>query len=176
MIRQIKKILYTTDLSKSSVDVFEQAVILAAQTGASITILHVIEDGSGSTQNRTVHLINKDEYEKIRQESSKAVKNVLISEQRSIPVIQHALQNLCEKTNEKICRFDTPVVVDAIEVHHGNAADVITQVANAAQCDLIVMGYYKKGSILKGLMGGARKSVMKQSKWPIFLVPLKSYD
>ncbi len=176
MVKQIEKILYTTDLSESSIEVFEQTVSLAARTGASITLLHVIEDkSSSSSQNRMVHLVDIEVYEKIRNESRDEVKNVLIGKQRTVPVIQNALQALCDQTNDKVCKVaDTPVVIDNIEVHFGNAADVITLIANTMECDLIVMGYHKKGSILKSLMGGssAGKNVIKQSKCPIFLVPI----
>lgn len=175
MVKQIKKILFATDLSKSSIEVFEQTVSIAAQTGASITILHVIEDRSSTSQNRMVHLVDKEVYEKIRNENRDEVKNVLIGKQRSIPVIQEALTDLCDKTNDKVCQVDNPVAIDNIEVHYGNAADVITLIAKTTECDLIAMGYYKKGSILKSLMGGTSpgKSVIKQSQCPIFLVPIE---
>jgi len=175
MVKQIKKILYTTDLSKSSIDVFEQTVSLAAQTGASITILHVIEDKSNANQNRVVHLVDKEVYEKIRNEHRDEVKNVLIGKQRTIPAIQEALQDLCQKTNDKVCQVQDPVTIDNIEVHFGSAPDVITLIAKATDCDLIAMGYHKKGSILRTLMGGASagKNVMKQSICPIYLVPIE---
>ncbi len=172
MVRQINKILYTTDLSKSSIEVFEQTVALASQTGASIVILHVIEDSSSSKVNRTIHLVDKNEYEKIRNESRDMVKNVLIGKQKTIPVIQEALHDLCRKTNDKVCENDQAVEISGIEVHYGNAADMITQVAESTGCDLVAMGYYTKGSILKSLMGSAGKSVIKQSKIPLFLVPI----
>lgn len=175
MVKQIKKILFTTDLSKSSIKVFEQTVGLAAQTGASITILHVIEERSSTSENKIVHLVDKEVYERIRNEHRDEVKNVLIGKQRSVPAIQDALQQLCNQTNDKVCQFDNPVTIDNIEIHFGNAGDVITLIAKATECDLIALGYYKKGSILKTLMGGgsAGKNVIKQSQCPIFLVPIE---
>ena len=175
MVRQIKKILFTTDLSKSSIEVFEETVALASQTGASITMLHIIEDGSSGIQNRTVHLVDREVYEKIRSESRDIIKNVLIGKQKTIPVIQNALSALCDETTGRICAENRPVVIDAIEVRFGNAANEIIQVAESMQCDLIAMGYFRKGSLLKGLISGsAVKSVMQQSKKPLFLVPLES--
>jgi len=44
MIPQIKKILFTTDLSKQTRHAFNYAVGLANQYGASLTILYVMED------------------------------------------------------------------------------------------------------------------------------------
>ncbi|MBU1168883.1 MAG: universal stress protein [Proteobacteria bacterium] len=175
MVRHIKKILFTTDLSKSAIEVFEQTVALATQTGASIVMLHVIEDGSTSGQNRTVHLVNKDDYEKIRNDRSNMVKNVLIGKMKSIPLIQNALQELGKNANDKMCVENIPpVIIDDIIVLYGIAADLITQMTEIAECDLVVMGYHKKGSILKALMGSAGKRVLQQSKKPLMLVPLES--
>jgi nucleotide-binding universal stress UspA family protein len=175
MVRQIKRILFTTDLSKSSIEVFEKTIALAAQTGAAITMLHVIEDGSSDVQNRTIHLVDRQAYEKIRNESRDIIKNVLIGKQKTIPLIQNALAELCDQTTGKICGESRPVVIDSIEVRFGNAANQIMEVADTLQCDLIAMGYFKKGSLLKALVSGsAGKSVMQQSKKPLFLVPLES--
>lgn len=172
-MRQIKKILYTTDLSKSSVAVFEQTVVLAAQTGASITILHVIEDGSASTQNRMIHLVDREQYEKIRRENQDKMKSVLIGKRKGLLTIQKALQKLCEQTTDKVCRYDEPVVIDEIDVQYGNPAEIIIETARLCDIDVVAMGYYKKGSILKSLTGGSGKRVMMQSKCPLFLVPIE---
>lgn len=173
MVQQIRRILYTTDLSKSSIEVFEHTVALAAQTGASIIMLHVIEDGSSSAQNRMVYLIDREVYEKIRSESSDIVKNVLIGKQRTIPVIQNALKQLCDDTTDKVCAGDQPLTIDAIEVRYGNVADAVLALADEAACDLIAIGYHKKGSLLRALMGSAGTSVIKQSRKPVYLVPLQ---
>ncbi len=174
MVDQIKKILFASDLTESSIEVFERTVALASQTGASITMLHVIEDGSTGSQNRMIHLVDSKEYERIRKEGQQMVKNILIGKQRTIPVIQNALQKLCDQTNGKVCGTDDPVEIDAIEVKYGSVPDAITELAETAGCDLIAMGYYKRGSILKALMGRAEKAVMQRSKRPLFLVPLES--
>jgi len=94
MIHKINRILFSSDLSKGSVDVFEQTVALASQLEASIVMLHVIEDGSSTVQNRMIHLVDSAVYEKIRKENKEAVKNLLIGKRRTIPIIQNALKNL----------------------------------------------------------------------------------
>lgn len=172
-MKQINKILYTTDLSESSIDVFEQTVVLAAQTGASISILHVIEDTDTGTQKRLVHLVDRERYEQIRKEGQDKVRTTLVGKQKGVPAIQRALQELCDKTNDKVCQFDEPVVIDGIEVQFGNAADVINQMVELTGCDMIAMGFHKKGSILKSLTGSSGTRIIKQSKCPIFLVPLE---
>jgi nucleotide-binding universal stress UspA family protein len=171
MIHKIKRILFSSDLSKGSVDVFEQTIALASQLGASIVMLHVIEDGSSTVQNRMIHLVDSALYEKIRKENQEVIKNLLIGKRRTIPIIQNALKDLCDNTTDKLCA-EKPVPVDAIEVRFGNVAEAIIEVTESANCDMVAMGYYKKGSLLRTLVGSAGKSVMQQSHKPIFLVPL----
>lgn len=170
MVHHIKRILFTSDLSKSSIAVFEETVTLASQIGASIAILHVIEDGSSERQMKPIDLVEQEVYEKIRRESQQNVKNVLIGKQRAIPEIQNALMELCDKT----CTGHAESVnIDNIEVRYGNAADIILEVADSLDCDIIAIGYKKKGSFLKAMMGGAGKKVIKESKKPIYLIPVK---
>ena len=155
--------------------VFEQTVVLAAQTGAAIIILHVIEDGSSSTQNRMVHLVDRAQYEKIRKENQDKMKSVLIGKRKGLLTIQNALQKMCEDTHDKVCHFDQPVEIDSIDVQYGNAAEVIIETARLCDCDIVAMGYYKKGSILKSITaGGAGRRVMMQSLCPVFLVPIEA--
>ncbi len=170
MVHQIKRILFTSDLSKSSIAVFEESVTLASQIGASITILHVIEDGSEGGPIKPIYLVDKEVYEKIRQESQENIKNVLIGKQRTIPAIQSALTELCDKT---CVGHAESVNIDSIEVRYGKAADHILEVADTSDCDVIALGYKKKGSLLKALMGSAGKKVIQESRKPIYLVPIK---
>lgn len=170
MVRQIKKILFTSDLSKTSVAVFEETVALASQIGASIAILHVIEDGSSGRPMKPIYLIDQEVYEKIRAESQQNVKNILIGKQRTIPEIQNALTKLCDET----CAGHSETVnIENIEVRYGNAADIILEVADTLECDVIAIGLKRKGSFMKMLVGGAGKKVIQESRKPIYLIPAK---
>lgn len=172
MVQQVKKILFATDLTKSSITVFENTVALASQLKASIVIVHIIEDGSDGIQNRMIHLVDKELYDKNRKEGQENVRNVLIGKQRLVPIIQNALKELCDD-NENTCGSDSPVQIDGIEVHYGNAAENIAEIAKSSGCDMIAMGHYKKGSLLKALMGSnLGKNILQESNVPLFLVPI----
>ena len=62
---QIKKILYATDLSETSVHAFTYAVSLADTYGASITILHVFSGFIGETY--VTSMINPDTWKEIQE-------------------------------------------------------------------------------------------------------------
>lgn len=172
MAEPIKKILFTSDLSKESIEVFEQTVGLAFQTGASITLLHVIDNLTSDNQKRVSYFIDSELYERIRREGQETAQKALIGKQKSLPVIQQAMQEHYVKTSEKVSGSGNPVTIDSIQVLYGNPAEKILEVAELSQCDLIAMGYHKKGSIFRALAGRAEKGVMKRSKKPLFLVPL----
>ena len=172
MIRKINKILFTTDLSISAIEVFEQTVSLAYQTGASIVMLHVIEDVTQNVKRQTVHLIDQDAYEKIRNDKSERVKNVLIGKAKTVPIIHEALQKLNEETKEKFNLSDKTVDIESIQVFFGDVAENIVKMAKVDECDLIVMGHHKKGSLLKAMTSSTSKRVLKQADIPVMLVPL----
>ena len=174
MVQKIKKILFTSDLSEDSVQVFQHTVGLAFQTGASIVLLHVIDNTASDNQKRVSYLIDSETYERIRQEGQEAAKNVLIGKQKSLPIIQNAMREHYGKASDQITGPDQQVVIDAIHVLYGNPAEKIVEVADTFDCDLIAMGYHKKGSILKALAGRAEKGVMRKSRKPLLLVPLES--
>ncbi len=172
MVEQIKKILFTSDLSEQSMEVFEQTVGLAFQTGASLTLLHVIDNATSENQKRVSYMIDNETYERIRREGQEFAKNALIGKQKSLPVIQKAMQEHYGKRSETLGGPEDTVAIDQIQVMYGNPAEKIVEVAETLDFDLIAMGYHKKGSILRALAGRAEKGVMRKSKKPLFLVPL----
>jgi nucleotide-binding universal stress UspA family protein len=172
MAKKIKKILFTSDLSEESVEVFQHTVGLAFQTGASITMVHVIDTVTSENQKRISYLIDSETYERIRQEGQETAKNVLIGKQKSLPMIQNAMREHYEKTSDKMFGADEQITIDAIHVVYGNPAEKILEIAETSNCDLITMGYHKRGSILRALTGRAEKNVMQKSTKPLLLVPL----
>lgn len=172
MAQDIKNILFTTDLSPRSKEVFENAVALALQTSASVTILHVIEDGSSSTQSILAELVGKEAYDHIRQENESFARNVLIGKQKEVPIIREALKRLSQSAFSKFEDKEDPVIIEAIEVRVGKVVDEILQFAEGSPCDLIVMGHHQKSMLLKAMMGSTVNSVLRVSKKPVYLVPI----
>jgi len=172
MAQDIKNILFTTDLAPRSKEVFEKAVALALQTGASITILHVIEGGSGPTQSILAELVGKDAYENIRQENESFARNVLIGKQKEVPIIREALKRLSQSAFSKFEDKDDPVIIEGIEVRVGNVVEEIIQIAEDNRCDLVVMGHHQKSMLLKAMMGSVVNSVLRTIKKPVYLVPV----
>ncbi len=167
----INKILFTSDLTKYSVKVFEQAVALALQTGAAISMIHVVQEEPDATyKGEFIDWLDQDLGNRIRKKRQAKAKDILIGKQTGMVEIQNALKEYFEKTGKKI--EGQQITVDAIEVNEGNASLAIPEFAEVNGCDLIIMGYRKEGSFLRAVMenGG---SIIKRNKINILLVPLE---
>ena len=82
MIPQIKKILFTTDLSKQTRHAFNYAVGLANQYGASLTILYVMEELSPTQSANLQGFIGDERWEDLRQSHEQEVRQILIGKKK----------------------------------------------------------------------------------------------
>jgi nucleotide-binding universal stress UspA family protein len=162
MIPQIKKILYTTDLSDNSAYVLRYAMDSAQKHDAKIVILHVLD---------IMPAITKTE---ITEEKQHQVFKEKIA--YTLDRIQKRLKVFCEKELK-----DDPKCterVESIEVREGFPADVILSKADELNCDVIIMGTHAKGIIANTFLGSTAKRVLRRTRKPVFIIPLpkKEFD
>ena len=160
MIPQIKKILYTTDLSDNSAYVFRYAINSAKKHDAGIVILHVFEQIS-ATANAMVNLYLTDEQRKNILEE-----NVSYTMDR----IKKRMQVFCEKE----LKDDPDLInrVESIEVCMGFPAEEILKKADELDCDAIVMGTHGKGLLAHTFLGSTTRRVLRRVRKPVFIIPL----
>jgi nucleotide-binding universal stress UspA family protein len=85
-------------------------------------------------------------------------------------IIEKRLGTLRDKELE-----DHPEVVDkviSIEVCEGFPAEKILSMAEALNCDEIIMGTHSKGIIANTFLGSTAKRVLRRTRKPVFIVPL----
>ncbi len=166
---EIKKILYTTDLSESAFHAFAYAVSLANQYDAGITILHVlIEDPD--IESKVVPYIGDDEWEEIKKRHYQEAREALIGKKRDNVAIREVLENFSEKV--KIETDSQAFATDEIIVERGNPVDKILEVADSRNCDLIVMGSHGHGIIEDALIGSTARRVVRRSTKPVLVIRL----
>jgi len=170
MVPQIKKILFTTNLSKESRHAFDYSISLAMQYGASITILHVMEESSWSTTAYAKTILGEERWHKLRKNHEQEARQILIGKQKEGALIKEALTEFCKATEKdlKECEF----VMDEIIVTHGIVVDEIMRVAQEKKCDLIVMGYHARGQFEEAILGSTTRRVLRRSEIPVLLVRL----
>ena len=166
---EIKKILYTSDLSESAFHAFAYAVSLANQYDAGITILNVlIEDPD--IESKVAPFIADSEWEEIKKRHYQEAREALIGKKRDNVAIQEVLENFSEKV--KIEADSQAFVTDEIIVERGNPVDKILEVADSRNCDLIVMGSHGHSVIEEALIGSTARRVVRRSTKPVLVIRL----
>lgn len=160
MIPQIKRILYTTDLSDNSTVVLKYAMNSAKKYDAGIIILHVLEPLPATANAIAQAYLTGEQVKKISEEKLAYV-NDRINKQLKI---------FCEKElkNDPQCADR----VESIELCEGFPPDVILRKADEFNCDVIVMGTHGKGIIRSTFLGSTSKRVLRRTRKPVFIIPL----
>jgi len=160
MIPKIKKILYSTDLSKNSAYAFRYALNSAKQHNAELVILHVMEVMNTMTRNLVMAYVEKEYFNKKEQEK------VAHAKKR----IEKRLKMFFDKA-----RAEYPEIADtniSIEICEGYPAEEILRKADELSCDAIVMGTHGKGLLSQTFLGSVAKKVLRRTKKPVFIIPL----
>jgi nucleotide-binding universal stress UspA family protein len=162
MIPQIKKILYTTDLSKNSSYAFLFATDMARRHNARIIILHAIQP--------VPHLYA---YGESFQAERILMKTKEQEQKTDIDEIKNRLRQFCSNVE---VQTGPPCVelVSKILVPLGHPVEEILKIADEESCDVIVLGTHGKGFLTQTFLGSVAASVLERTRKPVFIIPLPS--
>ena len=165
----IKKILFPTDLSQSSLHAFAYAVSLADRYGSEIIILHVLtkepqQEGIIKT------VISEDQWNEIKQRQYEEARDQLIGKKGAHNAMKDVLQTFAD--NLKTESGSPDIITDEIIIGHGEPVETILMTADQRNCDLIVMGSHGQGGIVKAFIGSTARRVVRRSKKPVLVVRL----
>jgi nucleotide-binding universal stress UspA family protein len=170
MVPEIKKILFATDLSKNSRHAFNYAISTADRYGATITILHVMEEISPSASTHLKSFIGEESWQELQESREQEARQILIGKQKEGAIIRDALHEFCEQVQKDFTQCQ--IMTDEIVVTKGNAVDEILAETQARGIDLIVMGYHSRGKLEEAVVGSTTRRVLRRSKIPVLLVRL----
>jgi nucleotide-binding universal stress UspA family protein len=168
MLKGIKTILFTSNLSETSRVAFSHAGLLATLLNAKIILLHVIEKIPESYESRIVGLFGEDKWTEILSRHKEEVQHALIGKISSRQMVRTALSEFCRQ--EGIGKDQCGGSQNEIIIKEGDVIETILQQAAEHECDLIVMGA-SKGLLTGTAVGHNIKSVLKKSKIPTLVVP-----
>jgi nucleotide-binding universal stress UspA family protein len=162
MLPEIRKILYSTDLSPGSYAALEQALYIAKKTGAEIIILHLVEKLSDDARFtlQTYLSDSGSRYELLRQRIKHA-------QQRLEDSQEHFWQ---QHPDEEEVRQQ----IKSIHIAEAYPAEAILKVSQDKGVDLIVMGTHEKG-VMHTFLGSVAKNVLGRSRIPMLVVPLPEH-
>lgn len=164
MMPQIKRVLYTTDLSPNSVFVLRYAINAAKTHGAKLVVLHVLEELPPTARALCSAYLDEENCLRITKgKITNAKKRIL-----------KRLQTVCDR--ELDSDVEAGGICDSIEVVEGYPADEILQNAKKFNCDVIFMGMHSKGFLKHSYFGSTSKKVMRRARKPVFIVPLPAEE
>ena len=160
MIPEIKKILYTTDLSETSNFAFSYAAGLANRYDASIVILHVLKDLTHSSEDLVTNVIGKKKWHEILGRNKLEI----------VDKIRQRLEEFCDQTRSEMS--GCPFLVKNILVKIGNPVDEIVQESANEGYDMVIMGAHGHGAIAGTVMGSVSRRVLRRCQKPVLVVRL----
>ena len=159
MIPDIKKILYTTDLSRNSAHAFLYAINFSKKFDADIIILHVIEEMSEDAKLALEAYLDKEYRKEILGDRITHV----------IERIKNRLKLFCDK--ELADDPESAEKIVSIEVCKGYPEEEILKKGDTLYCDAIIMGAHEKG-ITNTFLGSVAKRVLQRARKPVFIIPI----
>ena len=95
----IKRILYATDLSESARHAFAYAISLANLYGASITLLHTLDETPEMVDKCVVGYIGAERWEEIKKQHYQEARESLVGKKRAPVPIREVLDQFCAVLN-----------------------------------------------------------------------------
>jgi nucleotide-binding universal stress UspA family protein len=164
---EIKKILYTTDLSESGRYAFSYAASLANAYKAELSVLHVIEEGP-ELDKTLAGYISEELWEQIKSQNLEEAREILVNRKRDNAAIKKCVGDFCEEIQSST--GETYVVYD-IAIEMGHAVKKILEYAAQGSYDLIVVGSHGHGT-LDTMMGDTARRIVRRSDIPVLVVRL----
>lgn len=168
MLKGIKTILFTSNLSATSRVTFSHAAILATQLKAKIVLLHVIEKLPENYESRLMGLFGSAKWHEVLLQHKEEARHALVGKVSHKQMIRSALSQFCREAD--IDNDQCALPGNEIVVTEGEVVDEILRQATEHSCDLIIMGA-GKGLLSGTSVGHNIKSVLKKSKIPTLVVP-----
>jgi nucleotide-binding universal stress UspA family protein len=160
MIPDIKKILYTTDLSENARHAFGYAVSLASRYGAGITFLNVLEDLSPYRDSLMINVLGQEKWDDL-------LKN---NRDELLQKAKERISSFCDEVSAKIPAC--PFITDEIVVKMGEPVEQILELVESSGCDIVVMGAHGRGTLADKLMGSTSRRVLRRCQKPVLIVRL----
>jgi nucleotide-binding universal stress UspA family protein len=168
MKNTIKRILFTTDLSPEAKKVFEYVKKLVTSTGASINVVHIIEEVNMGTEEMLLHFLGEKKWKQFKKEKIEKVESMLIGKIQENKMIKEAI-GCCfleDLNNEQGNDFEDKIIVE-----EGIPSDKIIELAEKNKCEIIVAGREKRTVLGVSYLGRTLKDIIRKSDIPVLIVP-----
>lgn len=158
----MKQIVVATDFSDTAQAALAQAAKLATETGAKLSLLHVIY---ADKINET--LLGLDAMEYLARSMSAPTAQTPYSPSLAMDRLRETAQ---EKLDAAVAALDGPHPQIETAIVEGRPSEELLSFAEKRHADLIVLGTHGRGAIGKALLGSVADHVIRQAECPVMVV------
>ncbi len=164
MIPEIKKILYTTDLSENARYAAGYAASIANRYGAGITVMHALEQLSPYRESLVVNVVGNAKWHEIMKRN----------ETEFHEKFRKKVEDFCEEmaSEDPTC----PFIIDNTIIKAGNPVETILDEVEKGDYDLVVMGAHGHKGLADAVMGSTSRRVLRRCTKPVLVVRLPEGD
>lgn len=160
MIPEIKKILYATDLSENARYAAGYAAGIANRFGATITVMHALEQLSPYRESLVVNVIGDTKWHEIMKRN----------ETEFHDKFRKKIEDFCEELSAE--DPSCPFIIDNTVIKAGNPVELILDEVEKGGYDLVVMGAHGHRGLADAVMGSTSRRVLRRCKKPVLVVRL----
>jgi nucleotide-binding universal stress UspA family protein len=167
----IQRILFATDLSAKAGRAFPFVAGLAAHHCAGLVILHVMQEPPKKETylNMVNNLIGEERWRELREADAQKARHILIGKKTEAHEIRSSVGDFCMLMQAQ--HPDVKIYEDDVMAVQGPVAETIVKTAQATGCDMIVMGYHRRGGLTDVMAGNIVKTVLRKARVPVLLLP-----
>lgn len=149
---KIEKVLFPTDFSEHSKHAFSYALSFAKEYGATLYMLHVVED-------------------------IQYLANAYMFDVPMMPSFADMEQNRLKEMQEFIERevADSSITIEKI-IRHGRPFIEILHVAREENVDLVVIATHGRGGLEHALFGSVAEKVVRKAPCPVLSIRMPGHD
>jgi len=167
MIPQIRKILFTSDLSETSKHAFSYALSLAGHYRAQMVFLFVMEEINVNLN----AFLAPELMEPIRNQFSTEARITLTGKRREMAMIRSQLQEFCNIALKDFDQSNELAEESEVLVAEGNVVDTIVQTSEEKRCDAIVLGSRRRSALSEVMHGSVVRGVLRRSNCLVIVAP-----
>ena len=138
----IDSILFSTDLSPLSAEVWEYTIVLARRTGARVTVCYAL-----SIPAPVYALASLDQYTSDLEDSARA------------------------KLSDFVGGAQTEGLVIETRLRRGVAERVLNDLAEEVEADLVVLARHGRSRLERFFLGSTAEKILRSSRFPVLVVP-----
>ncbi len=168
MFKPIQSILFATNLSENCMAAFDFAASMATRYQATLVLLHVIEKMPEYVEGRLRGLLGEKQWREMAESHADSARQALIGKKSSSKLIREALDRFCIDAgiDDASCGYHSREIVIA----DGEIVEEVIAQSKKYKADLIILGT-RDGFLSDNRIGQTIKSIMRNSKIPVMVVP-----